>query len=166
MARGKLHVELLPDDFPGDRPEGAPAFVRLVRYSLGRRFQGGVNGPTVLFTDRGSGFYNAGSGAITPNYKNALASAGLTAFMGDSAAAQPGRLSDLMLHETAVAWIRDKERKTLPRQPWRETNASFSLRLKGIVDKINRAFDVNGLCRQLPCRVEALYNKQGGKLKK
>ena len=166
MARGKLHVELLPDDFPGDRPEGAPAFVRQVHLSLCRRFQGAVSGPTVLFTDRGAGFYNAGNGTITTQYKGALVAAGLTAFMGESAAVQPGKLSDLLLHETAVAWIRDKERKTLPRQPWRETNALFSQRLKGIVGKINNAFDVAGLCRQLPSRVEALYSRQGCKLKK
>ena len=86
--------------------------------------------------------------------------------MGDSAAVQPGKLSDCLLHETAFAWIRDKERKTLPREPWRETSEQFSRRLKGIVAKINKTFDVGGLCQQLPRRVEQLYSKEGGKLKK
>ena len=165
MARGQLHVDLLPDDFPGDRREGAAAFVRQVRLSLARRFQCNA-APAVLFTDRGAGFYFPGSGAITPEYKAALADAGLVAFMGDCAAVQPGKLSDCLLHETAVAWIRDKERKTLPREPWRETSEQFSRRLKDIVAKINSTFDVGGLCQQLPRRVEQLYSKEGGKLKK
>ena len=165
LARGKLHFELLPDDFPGDRREGAAAFVKQVRLGIGRRFPGAA-APAVLFTDRGAGFYFAGNGAITPEFKAALADAGLVAFMGDSAAVQPGKLSDCLLHETAVAWMRDKERKTLPRQPWRESNEQFSRRMKGIVAKINSAFDVTGLCQQLPRRVEQLYSKQGGKLRK
>ena len=62
-------------------------------------------------------------------------------------------------------WLRS-ERKTLPRQPWCETSEQFSRRLKDIVAKINSTFDVGGLCQQLPRRVEQLYSKQGGKLKK
>ena len=34
-----------------------------------------------------------------------LRSASLVAFQGGQAAVQPGKLGDLMLHETAVAWI-------------------------------------------------------------
>ena len=164
MARGKLHFEPLPDDFPGDRLGGAAAFVRQVRLGIGRRFPGAA-GFAVLFKDRGAGSDFVGNGAIIPEYKAALADAGLVAFMGDSAAVQPGKLSDCLLHETAVAWITDKERNTLPRQSWRETNEQFSRRMKGIVAKINSAFDVTGLCQQLPCRVEQLYSKQGSKLK-
>ena len=86
--------------------------------------------------------------------------------MGDFAAVQPGKLSDLLLHETAVSWIRMKERTTLPRRPWQETNVQFLLRLKGIVAEINTDFDIAGLCHELPGRVEQLFHKQGGKLKK
>ena len=110
-------------------------------------------------------FYNPGSGVITRQYKEALASTGLTAFMGERAAAQPGKLSDCFLHETAVSWIRVQERKTLPRRPWLDTNVQFSRRLKGIVAKINNTYDVAGLCRELPGRVDQLFVKAGGKLK-
>ena len=79
--------------------------------------------------------------------------------MGERAAAQPGKLSDCLLHDTAVSWIRMQERKTLPRRPWLETNVQFSRRLKGIVAKINNTYDVAGLCR------EQLFVKAGGKLK-
>ena len=165
LARGKLHVDLLPDAFPGDRPEGAQAFVQQVHYALGRRFQAGAR-PTVLLTDRGAGFYNPGSGVITKQYKESLANTGFTAFMGERAAAQPGKLSDCLLHETAVSWIRMQERKTLPRRPWLETNVQFSRRLKGIVAKINNTYDVAGLCRELPGRVDQIFVKAGGKLKR
>ena len=58
-----------------------------------------------------------------------------------------------------------QERKTLPRRPWLETNVQFSRRLKGIVAKINNTYDVAGLCRELPGRVDQLFVKAGGKLK-
>ena len=164
LARGKLHVDLLPEAFPGDRPEGAEVFVQHVHHALARRFQAGPR-PAVLFTDRGAGFYNPGSGVITRQYRDALASTGLTAFMGERASVQPGRLSDCLLHETAVSWIRAQERQTLPRRPWLETNVQFSRRLKSIVTKINNTFDVAGLCHELPGRVELLFQKEGGKLK-
>ena len=86
--------------------------------------------------------------------------------MRDNAAVQPGKLSDLMLHETAVAWIRKLERTTLPKRAWEESTDAFASRLKGIVAKINQKHDVDGLCRELPTRVDKLREKQGGKLKK
>ena len=78
----------------------------------------------MLFTDRGAGFFNPGSGAITVEYKTALAAHGLRAFQGDPAAVQPG-MSDLMLHETAVAWIRKKERLALPARPWKKAQSNL-----------------------------------------
>ena len=165
LSRGKLHIDLLPDSFPGDHPEGAATFVKQVRIGLDKRFPG-ASRPNVLFTDRGRGFYNPGNGDMTGEYREALAAEGLVAFMGDSAAVQPGKLSDCLLHETAVAWVRVQERTTLPKRPWEETTAQFSQRMKRIVAKINRSFDVAGLCRELPGRVEALYSCNGQKLKK
>ena len=165
LTRGKLHVEVLPDSFPGDYPDGAETFVARVRASLNIRFQGQA-APTVLFTDRGAGFYNPGNGRITGEYKAALAAHGLRAFMRDDAAVQPGKLSDLMLHETAVAWIRRMERQTLPKRPWEESAESFATRLKRIVAKVNAKHDLDGLCRSLPARVDKLLAKHGGKLRK
>ena len=164
MSRGRLHVEMLPRAFPGDRPEGAAAFVKRVRAGLNVRFQG-TRPPRVLFTDRGAGFFNPGSGRVTSEYKTALAVDGLRAFMRDDAKVQPGKLGDLMLHETAVSWIRERERKTLPKRPWEETPEQFATRLKGVVADIDAECDVEGLCRKLPGRVQELYEKKGRKLK-
>ena len=70
-------------------------------------------------------------------FKAALADHGLKAFMGHDASAQPGHLSDLMFHETAVAWARKQEGQTLPRRPWEETADDFATRLKRIAAAIN-----------------------------
>ena len=43
-----------------------------VRAALNVRFPGGGRQPRVIFTDRGNGFYNAGSGAITEEFRGAL----------------------------------------------------------------------------------------------
>ena len=161
LTRGRLHIEMLPADFPGDKPEGAEVFVNKVRVGLNLRFQGSTP-PAVLFTDRGAGFYNPGTGIITAEYKSALAAAGLKAFMKDDASVQPGKLSDLLLHETAVAWIRKKERTTLPKEPWKETPDALATRLKDITAKVNRTHKVENLCRELPARIATLYKKKGG----
>ena len=44
--------------------------------------------------------------------------------------------------------------------------ASSVVRLKQIVARINSEYNIDGLCRELPDRVAALYKKKGGKLKK
>ena len=165
LSRGKLHVEILPADFPGDRPEGAETLLAKVRAGLNVRFQS-EGMPRVIFVDRGAGFYNPGDGRITQEFKAALQKFDLKAFMGEDAAVQPGKLSDLMLHETAVAWIRKLEARTIPRKPWEESREAFATRLKGIIAQINQNYDVEGLCRDLRKRVDKLYDKRGGKLRK
>ena len=126
----------------------------------------GEQPPRVLFTDRGAGFFNPGNGIITGQYKSALEVHGLQAFQGDAATVQPGKLSDLLLHETAVSWIRVKLSRTLPARPWEESPKQLVTRLKRIAALINAEHDVVGLCRGLPGRVELLRQRGGGKLKK
>ena len=71
LTRGKLHIEALSHNFPGETEDGAAEMVAKVRTALNIRFQG-AEPPTKLFTDRGNGFYNSGSGAITSGYRDAL----------------------------------------------------------------------------------------------
>ena len=165
MARGKLHVEMLPASFVGDAPDGAAPLVASVRAALNLRFQR-VPPPCVVFVDRGRGFYNAGIGMITPEFNAALAEHKLKPFMGDDASRQPGSLQEMMLHETAVAWIRRGLTWTLPVKPWEETVAAYSQRLKEVVRVINSEYDVEGLCKELPDRVQALHAARGGRLSK
>ena len=86
--------------------------------------------------------------------------------MGDVAAVQPGKLSDLMLHETAVAWIRVLLSSSLPARSWEESPAQLISRLKRIAGKVNAAYNVAGLCHELPARIEELARRGGGKLAK
>ena len=95
-----------------------------------------------------------------------LRSASLVAFQGGQAAVQPGKLGDLMLHETAVAWIRQKERTTLPTRPWAENSRQLGARLKRIACEINVEHDVAGLCKELPTRLLKLQQRGGRKLRR
>ena len=76
----------------------------------------------MLFVDRGRGFYDTVIGHIIDEYKAALREHGLRTFWGDNASEQLGKCGDLLLHETVVSWIRKRERRTLPRKPWEETD--------------------------------------------
>ena len=136
-----------------------------VRSALNLRFQGGT-APDVLFTDRGQGFYTIKQGKITPEYKAALQEHGLRAYYGDDASIQPGSLQEVLLHETAVAWIRRRESQTQPRQAWTETVAEFSSRLRAIAQHINNNYDVDGLCRGLPKRLQLLIDAEGDRIPK
>ena len=55
---------------------------------------------------------------------------------------QPGQLQEMMLHETAVAWMRLRLSKTKPREPWTETREQYGTRLKEIAAYINAEYDV------------------------
>lgn len=120
----------------------------------------------VLFTDRGNGFYDSGSGVITDGYHEALKQHRLKAFFGADASQQPGELQEIMLHETAVAWVRQRLTKTRPKQAWAETLDAYRARLKECAAYINDNYDVEGLCRGLLKRLSTLENKKGDRIKK
>ena len=90
---------------------------------------------------------------------------GLTAIMGDDASKQPGAMADMMLHETAVSWVRKRLAVTTPKENWLETREEYSTRLKRCCEKVNAECDVEGLCRQYPKRLKLLKDKEGGRLK-
>ena len=88
----------------------------------------------------------------------------LRAMQGEDARLQPGKLGDVLLHETAVSWIRQKLELTLPREPRKETPASYYSRLKRICREINAEYDVDGLCRKWPGRIAQLIRNEGDRL--
>ena len=112
-------------------------------------------------TDRGQGFYRSMGGKITPEYKQALQQHGLKAHAGNNALTQPGNLQEVMLHETAVAWIRQREAVTQMRKPWKETAEEFQSRLRSICEYINNNYDVEGLCKGFPTRVDGVVEAAG-----
>ena len=74
----------------------------------------------------------------------------------------------MMLHETAVSWMRRRLARTLPAKPWEETRQEYASRLKACCDEINRDLDVGALCRAFPRRIQNLVQKKkkkGGRLK-
>ena len=83
---------------------------------------------------------------------------------GDDASAQPGKLQEVMLHETAVAWIRHRLARSVPARPWDETREEYTSRLKAICTDINDTLDVQGLCQALPKRIAQLIETKGDRL--
>ena len=166
MAQGKLHVEILGEgaDFPGDKGAGMQIFVEKVKKAINVRFQGSPHPPKTLFVDCGPGFWATNSGKITGAFKQALAQHRLMTYYGGSAAIQPGEMQEIMLHETAVSWIRYRETRNRMIKPWEETVEQFEDRMKSIVQNINDNLDVDGLCRALPARIEKLVQRDGGRI--
>ena len=164
LTRGKLHVEVLDDQFPGETGAGAAALVEKVRVAVNMRFQGGAPQPKVIFVDRGKGFYTPATGKITRQFQAALEANNFTAFMGDNASKQPGNLQELMLHETAVSWLRTRLAESVPQRAWLETRDAFAARLKQCCDKVNRDLDVDGLCKSFPKRIAKLRARKGDRL--
>ena len=76
------------------------------------------------------------------SFKDALRQHDLAAFMGGDAREQPGTLAQVLLHETAVAWVRLQQTRTTPRQPWAETRAAFGERMLAIARRINEEYNV------------------------
>ena len=165
LARGKLHVEVFDENFPGETAEGAAELVAKVRSALNVRFQSAATQPEILFTDRGRGFYLPNSGVITTEYKEALADHGLQAFMGDDASRQPGSMQDFLLHETSVSWLRHRLAQSTPKKCWAETRLEYGRRLKRCCDQVNKDLDVEGLSKHLPKRLKLLKDKLGDRLK-
>ena len=91
-----------------------------------------------------------------------------TPFAGSNAKfgerAQPAEIGDVLLHETAIAWIRERIQKsnaTVPCQ-WNETPQEFARRLDSIIKDVNSECDVKGLSLEFPDRLRELV-KGGGK---
>ena len=142
LMRGTLHVEVFNSDFPGECEEGANVLVAKVRAAVNLRSQVGMSQPDTLWTDRGKGFYHPGSGGITAAYRKALSEHNFKAVFGNDASMQPGNLQELMLHETAVSWIRLRLGRSIPPRAWEETREAYASRLKSITADINANLDV------------------------
>ena len=165
LTRGKLHIEPLPANFPGETQEGAAEMVARVRTALNIRFQGST-APKILFSDRGNGFYESTTGCITPGYKQALRAHNLKCFFGDDASVQPGQLQDFLLHETTMAWMRDRLKKTQPRKPWEETVEQYHTRLKECAAHCNKKYSIDNLCKEVPQRLKELLDRDGDRIPK
>ena len=163
LSRGKLHIQVLGKEFPGEIPSGAAILAEEIRKVVNIRFQG-ADQPKILFVDRGKGFWQMNSGTITKQFKAALKENSLKAYYGENASSQPGNLQEVMLHETAVAWIRLLETKTRPKEPWKESVDAFTTRMQGIAKDINKRHRVDNLCKALPKRLKQLVENKGDRI--
>ena len=59
-----------------------------------------------------------------------------------------------------------REETTRPAEPCTETPEEFGARLRSICQGINDNLDVDGLCRDLPNRVQLVVDAQGDRIKK
>ena len=157
--------------FPGETPEGIFQLISRLPGMLNRMLGPSTAKPRTLFTDRGPGFYYTHPGTITGFYDAATRQhnfkpwAGLDSTKGPRA--QPAEIQDVLLHETAVAWMRSRLASTTPTVPWEETPEDFANRLQEAADFANANYDVSGLCRELNWRLEQLVKvTHGDRLKK
>ena len=146
-------------------PEGARQLVEKVRAAVNIRFQQEATKPDMVMVDRGRGFWTPNSGKITPEFKAALREQGLRTVMGEDAVKQPGQLQEVLLHETAVSWLRCRLGRSAPAQSWLETREQYGARLKRCCDEINKDLDVDDLCRAFPKRCKLLDDAEGGRLR-
>ena len=106
----------------------------------------------------------APSGRVTGAYDRAVRECGFKLFWGPDAKQQSPEMPDLLLHETAVSWVRNKLRRAKPEtMPWKETPAQWSRRMMAAVGEANLG-DVDGLCKQFPERLEECVAAGGNKL--
>ena len=173
LTRGVLGVIVFTDidGFPGETPAGAKLLVERLPGALRGMLGHSARKPHLLFTDRGPGFYHRRWGTITGDYESACRELGFKPWAGSNSKrgprAQPPDLADVLLHETAVSWLRRQEEQTRPTRPWEETPQKLAARLQQGVSRINKEFDVRGLCMELPGRLSLLvYDTCGDRLAK
>lgn len=165
LTQGKVHVEVLPEGW--SQWDGQAEVVRMLPRIFKKMLGRDATYPDYIFTDRGPGYYHPSSGTINPEYLGALGEQGLTPWAGDHSKWQPPDLPDILLHETAVAWIR----KFLKQHPVRlvqsvEENVNrVRTVLEEACEHINTHYEVDDLCNSLPDRLKALVASGGERQK-
>ena len=84
--------------------------------------------------------------------------------MGDCARIEPVSIHDLLLHETAVSWMRFRLVRSQPQRCWEESREEYGRRLKRCCEEVNQECDVEGLCRGLPKRMKKLQEAEGDRI--
>jgi hypothetical protein len=165
LTQGKVHVEVLPDGW--SQWNGQADIVAMLPGVLRKMLGRGATLPDVIFTDRGPGYFRPSSGTIHASCLAALNEHGFTPWAGEHSKWQPPDLADVLLHETAVSWIR----KYLKQHPVRlvhrmdENKKRVAAVLKDACDHINEHYKVDNLCSDLPDRLKDLVEGEGERLK-
>ena len=88
LARGKVHIEVMPESWR-QNGEGQAFMVSRLPQVLSALFGESAPKPSVSFTDRGPGFYHPSTGNICPAYLAALKAYGFSPWAGEHALWQP-----------------------------------------------------------------------------
>ena len=62
--------------------------------------------------------------------------------------------------------VRERMKHKTPARPWEETPEQFKARIQEVCREINAENDVEGLCRELPERLQDLKRRKGDRLRK
>ena len=166
LAKGRVHIEVMPDGWR-QNGEGMAYMISLLPGILKTMLGDNAKLPGVLFTDRGPGFYHPSTGSICPEYVASLEAHGFTAWAGDHSKWQPPDIPDILLHETAVSWVRNYLRK----HPFKMANTPsgsvhrLTVMLREAAWYINETYAVGQLCLDLPKRLRELVAAEGERLK-
>ena len=170
LTQGVLGIQVfsMQGVFPGETPAGAGLLVSHLPALLKKMFGPGAMLPRTIFSDRGPGFFHRKWGTITGDYESACRECGFKPWAGTNSKkgprAQPREIGDVLLHETAISWLRREEENTRPRAPWLETPVELERRMLAAVRHINKEFDVRSLSIQVPERLHALVVTDGDRL--
>ena len=122
--------------------------------------------PRTIFSDRGPGFYHKCTGYITGEYdtvcrlNNFVPGAGLNSKEGPRA--QSPDIPDVLLHETAIAWLKRLVDDSTPAKPWLESPDQLKQRILNEVRYVNRNYEVKRLCKEFPQRLQDLVHVTKG----
>ena len=170
LTRGALGINVFSKQgvFPGETPEGAGLLVSHLPALLKMMIGPGARLPRTLFSDRGPGFFHRKWGTITGDYAPSCHECGFKPWAGTNSkkgpCAQPREIGDVLLHETAISWLRREKENTRPRAPWLETPVELEHRMRTAVRHINKEFDVRGLSMQFPEGLHTLVVTDGDRL--
>ena len=164
LTRGRFGVRVFTDvdEFPGETPRGVGIMVDRLPALLRRMLGPEAALPRTIFTDRGPGFFHQSHGTITSDYDAACRRHGFKPWAGSDSKrgprAQPPDISDVLLHETAMAWLRERLYRSTAevRKPWEESPHELGLRIQRVVTGINRDCNVENLCLEFPQRLKDL----------
>ena len=165
LARGVVHVEVMPDNWTVTG-EGMAMFVQRLPDILRKTSGPDARLPHTIFTDPGTGLYSSQGKAVRA-YSAAVKAAGFKLFWGDDASQQSPDMPDLLLHETAVSRFRRKLSKQRPVcPPWEETQAQWMVRARQVVAFVNENYRADRLCQQFLRRLRACQKTEGERLRK
>ena len=135
LAQGKVHIHVVGKDWH-QGPEGQADMVGALPKVLKKMLGAAASLPDVVFTDRGPGFYHPSTGNICPQYHEALQAHGFEPWAGENSKWQPPDIPDLLLHETAVAWVR----KWMRQHPVK-LGTDMARNISTLVDKLKECED-------------------------